>query len=74
MKELGQAIATNVRDIRAFFPADEYHQDYYKQQKTVLTRYGPISKAKAYKRYRQACGRDARVKELWGAAAPFAGG
>lgn len=74
MKELGQAIATNVRDISAFFPADEYHQDYYKQQKTVLTRFGPISKAKAYKRYRQARGRDARVKELWGAAAPFAGG
>jgi peptide-methionine (S)-S-oxide reductase len=27
----------------------------------------------AYKFYRNACGRDQRVKELWGSAAPFAG-
>ena len=32
----------------------------------------PTTKAKAYKRYRKACGRDARVLELWGDQAPFA--
>jgi len=74
MADLGQAIVTPIRDRAPFFAADAYHQDYYKQSKTLLTRFGPISKAKAYKRYRKACGRDARVKSLWGSAAPFVGG
>lgn len=72
--DLGMTIVTPIRDAAPFFAADDYHQDYYKQTKTVLTRFGPISKEKAYKRYRKGCGRDARVKELWGDAAPFAGG
>lgn len=71
--DLGQAIVTPILSTADFYPADDYHQDYYKQSKTVLTRFGPISKKKAYKRYRKACGRDARVKQLWGDAAPFAG-
>ncbi|EPX77458.1 peptide-methionine (S)-S-oxide reductase MsrA [Litoreibacter arenae] len=70
-KELGQKIVTPIRDADSFFPADDYHQNYYKQDKTILTRFGPQSKAKAYKKYRDACGRDERVKELWGDAAPF---
>ncbi len=71
--DLGLAIVTPILDIGPFYPADDYHQNYYRQTKTVLTRFGPITKAKAYKRYREACGRDARVLELWGDAAPFAG-
>lgn len=71
--ELGQKVVTPILPEGAFFPADAYHQDYYKQTKLVITRFGPISKAKAYKKYRASCGRDARVKELWGKAAPFAG-
>jgi len=35
-------------------------------------RFGLVSKAKAYKKYRDACGRDQRVKQLWGSSAPFA--
>lgn len=71
--ELGQAIVTPIRSAGAFYPAGSYHQDYYKQDKVILTRFGPKSKAKAYKAYREACGRDARVKALWGSAAPFVG-
>ncbi|MCG6904911.1 MAG: peptide-methionine (S)-S-oxide reductase MsrA [Rhodobacter sp.] len=71
--DLGMEIVTPIRDATPFYPADAYHQDYYKQTSTVLTRFGPISKAKAYLRYRKGCGRDARVKQLWGDAAPFAG-
>ena len=72
-KELGQTIVTPVRDESVFYPAEEYHQDYYKSSGLVLTRAGPKSKASAYKFYRKSCGRDERVLELWGNAAPFAG-
>ena len=70
---LGQTIVTPIREAGAFYPAEAYHQDYYKQDKVILTRFGPKSKAKAYKAYREACGRDARVRQLWGSDAPFAG-
>ena len=69
---LGREIATPVLGAGTFYKAEEYHQDYYKSKSLVLTRFGPLSKASAYKRYRKACGRDARVLELWGSQAPFA--
>jgi peptide-methionine (S)-S-oxide reductase len=69
--ELGTTVATPVLDGGAFYPADAYHQDYYRQSEIILTRRGPKSKANAYKFYREACGRDARVRELWGSAAAF---
>ena len=71
--ELGRQIVTPVLDEARFYEAEDYHQDYYKKDDVVLTRRGPKSKAEAYKFYRNACGRDARVKQLWGSAAPFAG-
>ena len=70
-RELGQKIVTPILDAGEFFPADAYHQDYYKQTAIILTRFGPKSKAKAYKAYRAACGRDERVRQLWGTKAPF---
>lgn len=70
---LGQEIVTPVLPETDFYPADAYHQDYYKSSDKVLTRFGVRSKSDAYKRYRAACGRDARVRQLWGDAAPFAG-
>ncbi len=52
----GSAIATEVKPLPAggFYPAEDYHQDYY--QKNPLR----------YKYYRNSCGRDARLAELWG--------
>lgn len=72
--DLGQTIVTPVLRASEFYPADAYHQDYYKGSKLILTRFGPKRQAAAYKAYRSACGRDARVRELWGNAAPFVGG
>lgn len=69
---LGQPLVTPILDAAKFYDAEDYHQDYYKSKSLVLTRFGPLSKAEAYKRYRKACGRDARVLELWGSEAPFA--
>lgn len=70
---LGQKVFTSVLSLSRFWPADAYHQDYYKKTDIILTRFGPRTKASAYKLYRQSCGRDARVKALWGGDAPFAG-
>lgn len=71
--DLGATVVTPILGASEFYPADAYHQDYYKGTKLIITRFGPKRQASAYKAYRNACGRDARVKELWGDAAPFAG-
>ncbi len=66
---LPEPIVTPILAAAEFYPAEEYHQDYYKSAAKVITRFGIVSKASAYKRYRKACGRDARVRELWGSDA-----
>jgi peptide-methionine (S)-S-oxide reductase len=66
---LGQPIVTPVLNAKTFWTAEDYHQDYYKGSEIILTRAGPKTKANAYKFYRKSCGRDARVRELWGAEA-----
>jgi peptide-methionine (S)-S-oxide reductase len=70
---LGQQIVTPILDAAKFYPAEDYHQDYYKSSdRLAFTSVGlGVKKSTAYKRYRKGCGRDARVKQLWGAAAPF---
>ena len=62
-RELGKKIVTPILDAKSFYRAEAYHQDYYKGSETVLTRRGPKSKASAYKFYRDACGRDQRVRQ-----------
>jgi peptide-methionine (S)-S-oxide reductase len=66
---LGQPLAVKLSDNPSFADAEDYHQNYYKGTNRKLTRFGLIAQADAYKRYREACGRDKRVKELWGDAA-----
>lgn len=73
-RDLGAAIVTPILPETPFYRAEDYHQDYYKGEKLVLTRFGPKKQSTAYKAYRKACGRDARVKQLWGANAPFVHG
>ena len=71
--ELGQKIVTPILAPSTFYPAGAYHQDYYKSSdRLAVTSVGiGVKKSTAYKRYRKGCGRDARVKQLWGPKAPF---
>jgi peptide-methionine (S)-S-oxide reductase len=71
-RALGRKIVTPVLAAGPFYKAEAYHQDYYKGQNIVVTRRGPKAQSEAYKFYRNACGRDAKVKALWGKAAAFA--
>jgi len=56
-KPFQAAIVTEVLQSDTFYPAEEYHQDYYRKN--------PVR----YNYYRTGCGRDARLKQLWGDAA-----
>ena len=51
---LDQAIAAELIEASEFYPAEDYHQNYYQTH--------PVR----YKVYRYACGRDQRLSEVWG--------
>jgi peptide-methionine (S)-S-oxide reductase len=68
-KALGRKVVTPIEDAAIFWPAEDYHQGYYKSNQRTLTRFGYVTRADAYKGYRKACGRDARVKQVWGSEA-----
>ena len=71
--ELGQEIVPPIVEAGGFYPVDDYHQDYYKSDaRLAFSSVGlAVPKKVAYKRYRAGCGRDARVRQLWGNDAPF---
>ena len=70
-KELDRKIVTPIITLKKFYTAEDYHQDYYKGENIVLTRYGPRKQSSAYKLYRKSCRRDDTVKRLWGSSAQF---
>ena len=53
-KKLGKPVKTKIRKAETFWEAEDYHQDYYRRD--------PFR----YKYYRSSCGRDQKLKEIWG--------
>lgn len=54
--QIGSPIVVEIVDAATFTPAEDYHQDYY------------IKNPWRYSIYRHGCGRDQRVKQIWGKA------
>jgi len=50
----GEAIVTEIRKANEFYPAEGYHQDYYKKNPAH------------YQRYRRGSGREGYLREVWG--------
>jgi peptide-methionine (S)-S-oxide reductase len=53
-KPFREPIVTPIEMAGTFYPAEDYHQDYYRKN--------PVK----YQLYRTGCARDARLKQLWG--------
>ena len=49
----GKKVVTFIRKFEKFYPAEDYHQDYY--QKSFMN----------YLLYKKACGREEKLKEIW---------
>ncbi|MDX5432841.1 MAG: peptide-methionine (S)-S-oxide reductase MsrA [Halomonas sp.] len=52
-ERFGREIATEISSFEAFYPAEEYHQDYYRKN--------PVR----YNYYKAACGRERRLEAVW---------
>ncbi|MCS6915224.1 MAG: peptide-methionine (S)-S-oxide reductase MsrA [Myxococcota bacterium] len=57
-KPFAAPIVTQILPLQSFYPAEDYHQDFYRKN------------PERYQAYRARCGRDQRLQELWGRAPP----
>jgi len=62
-KALGKPVATIVAMAPTFWPAEDYHQNFW--QGTELLQNG-LTRAQHYARYRVGCGKNGQVEAIWG--------
>jgi len=60
--ELGKPIATIIAMAPTFYPAEDYHQNFW--QGTELLQNG-LTRAQHYARYRVGCGKNQKVEAIW---------
>ena len=62
-KDLGKPVATLIAMAPTFWPAEDYHQNFW--QGTELLQNG-LTRAQHYARYRVGCGKNQQVEAIWG--------
>jgi peptide-methionine (S)-S-oxide reductase len=64
--KLGKTVATDIIMAPAFYPAEDYHQGFWKGTEQLNN---GLTRAEHYARYRAGCGKNRQVEAIWGADA-----
>lgn len=64
--ELGKQVVTAVEMAPTFYPAEDYHQDFWTGQELLGN---GLTREQHYARYRQGCGKNQKLEAVWGADA-----
>lgn len=62
-KDLGKPVATVIAMAPTFYPAEDYHQNFWQGQETLSN---GLTRAQHYARYRAGCGKNRQVEAIWG--------
>lgn len=65
-EELGKQVVTAVEMAPTFYPAEDYHQDFWTGQELLSN---GLTREQHYARYRQGCGKNQKLEAVWGADA-----
>lgn len=60
---LGKPVATVIEMAPTFWPAEDYHQDFWKGSEMLQN---GLTRAQHYARYRAGCGKNQQVEAIWG--------
>lgn len=61
--ELGKQVATRIEMAPTFWPAEDYHQNFWQGQEMLVN---GLTRAEHYARYRAGCGKNRQVEAIWG--------
>ena len=64
--ELGKPVATVIAMAPTFYPAEDYHQNFWKGQEMLVN---GLTREQHYARYRVGCGKNQQLEAIWGAEA-----
>lgn len=61
--ELGAPVATLIATATTFYPAEDYHQNFWQGTERLTN---GLTRAEHYARYRSGCGKNVQVEAIWG--------